>query len=330
MAEDRQILQLLSDGNFHSGQELASQLGMSRSALWKRLQKLQQELAIELYAVSGKGYKLSNSLQLLTPDKLERGLRQSDRLNNLPLIETHLSLGSTNQRALEQAMLSPHQPRLILAERQTAGRGRRGRHWVSPFGRNLYLSLYWWYENMPESIASLSLMVAIILAKHLEAAGVPACELKWPNDVRFQGQKLAGILLEMQGEAAGGCGVVVGIGVNLDLRDNEVEAIDQPWTDVRRILGKNVDRERFAIDLLVELVETLREFPGIPFTTCLDEWHRRDVLLGREVNLTLANQTIHGISRGIDEQGALLLEDDGRVRRFYSGEVSVRLAEDCQ
>ena len=328
MTEDRQILQLLSDGGFHSGQALAATLVISRSALWKRLQKLQQQLGIQLYAVSGKGYKLATPLQLLDPDRLKQQLLQYGSLRVVPVVETHLSLASTNQYALEQARQAPYLHRLVLAERQTEGRGRRGRHWVSPFGRNLYLSLYWWFDNMPESVSCLSLMVAITLAQQLESIGVPACELKWPNDVRYRGRKLAGILLEMQGEAAGGCGIVIGVGVNLDLDEPEAQAIDQPWTDVKRILGKTVERNQFAAEFSQRLIGVMQGFSQGTFTQCLEDWRSRDVLDGRQVDLRLDGEVMQGIARGVDDSGALLLESDGRIRRYYSGEVSVRLAEE--
>jgi len=327
MIDERQLLELLADGAFHSGQDLAVKLGISRSAVWKRLQQLQKTLDIDLYAVSGKGYKLAKPLQLLDPARLRQSLHQQIVLKRLPEIEVHLSLDSTSRQALELSRHAPATPRLVLAEMQTAGRGRRGRQWLSPFGSNLYLSLYWWFDVMPESIATLSLVVGTILARRLEALGVPRCELKWPNDVRYQGKKLAGILLEMQGEASGGCGIVIGVGINLDMTGNEAEAIAQPWTDVKRILGEDIDRNQFAARLTADLIETLSQYSRDKVLACLDAWRCRDVLNGQEVMLELPTETLHGTARGIDSQGALLLEQQGQIRHFFSGELSVRLAE---
>lgn len=327
MADERKLLQLLADGCFHSGQDLAVKLGVSRSAVWKRLQHLQESLGIDLYAVSGKGYKLAKPIQLLELDSLQQSLREVIKSNYLPAIDIYLSTESTNQEALELARPAPQVPRLVLAERQTAGRGRRGRQWLSPFGGNLYLSLYWWFDVMPPAIGGLSLVAAMILARHLEAIGVPRCELKWPNDVRYQGRKLAGILLEMQGEAGGGCGIVIGMGVNLNMQGVAAEAIDQPWTDVTSITGEGIDRNQFTAQLVTMLVETLRQYSEESLAACLDEWQSRDVLTGQMVNLDLPNETVQGLAQGIDAQGAFLLEQNGQIRRFYSGEVSVRLAE---
>ena len=327
MVDDRQILQLLTDGGFHSGVELAARLGLSRTAVWKRLQQLKSTLGIDLYAVSGKGYKLAKPLQLLEPERLQKLLRQTKALTPLPEIEVHMSVDSTNHQALEMAKQSPQTARLILAEMQTAGRGRRGRQWQSPFGCNLYMSLYWWFDVMPESIASLSLVVGVSLAKCLEALGIPRCELKWPNDVRYQGKKLAGILLEMQGEASGGCGIVIGLGVNLDMPNSDAEQIDQPWTDVKRITGQAIDRNQFAARLVLTLMEMLSQYNQETLDNFLEDWRQRDALYGQAVRLELPSETLSGVARGIDAQGALLLEQDGRIQRFFSGELSVRLAE---
>ena len=327
MIDERHILALLADGAFHSGQTLAAKLGITRSAVWKRLHQLQKNLGLEIYAVSGKGYKLARPLQLLDAESLKHSLRQGLALTRVPEFEVYLSLDSTNRHALELSRTAPTTPRLVLAEMQTAGRGRRGRQWLSPFGSNLYFSLYWWFDVMPESIATLSLVVGTILARRLEALGVPRCELKWPNDVRYQGKKLAGILLEMQGEASGGCGIVIGMGINLDMTGNEAEAIAQPWTDVKHILGKGIDRNQFAAQLTIDLIETLSQYSRDKVLACLDAWRRRDVLDGQEVMLELPTETLHGTARGIDSQGALLLEQQGQIRHFFSGELSVRLAE---
>jgi len=327
MTDERQLLQLLADGYFHSGQDLASKLEISRSAVWKRLQHLQESLGFELYAVSGKGYKLAKPIQLLDRDTLKVTLQESINTTCLPEIDIYLTTDSTNKQALEYARQSPQTPRLVLAERQTAGRGRRGREWLSPFGGNLYLSLYWWFDAMPPSIGSLSLVIATILAKQLEAIGVPRCELKWPNDVRYQGKKLAGILLEMQGEAGGGCGVVIGMGINLDMQGHATETIDQPWIDVKNITGKATDRNELAAHMVANLIIILNKISEEDFSILLEEWQYRDVLCGQQVTLELPNETLKGIARGIDAQGAFLLEQNGQIQCFYSGEVSVRLAE---
>lgn len=327
MTNERQLLLQLADGNFHSGQDLAKTLGLSRAGVWKRLQQLQQSLEIELYAVSGKGYKLARPLQLLDVNSLRDSLAQIQAIKVKPELEVHLTLDSTNRRALELAKQAPQQSRLILAEKQTAGRGRRGRQWLSPFGRNLYLSLYWWFDVMPESIPTLSLVAGVCLARCLEAFGMPDCQLKWPNDVYYDGKKLAGILLEMQGEATGGCGIVIGMGINLDMPEADAKQIDQPWTDVKHILGHCIDRNKFTAHLAGALLEMLSTYRQEGITADLEAWRQRDVLIGKTVRLALPGETFHGIARGIDDQGALLLEQDGQINRHFSGELSVRLAE---
>ena len=326
MLDQRRLLQLLADGEFHSGQDLAAALGISRSGVWKRCHALQHSLGVEMYAITGKGYKLARPLELLAPESLQASLAESLGSGPVPEIEVHLSLDSTNRRALELARQAPQVPRLILAERQTAGRGRRGRTWASPFGGNLYMSLYWWFDALPEGLGRLSLVTALILAQRLEAVGIPACEVKWPNDVRYQGKKLAGILLELQAEAGGGCGIVLGLGINLSSQGMTDQHIDQPWTDVSRITGKAVARHPFVTQLASELIASLRQCAQGQPSPWLNDWPRRDVLYGKAVTLELPHETIQGIARGIDIEGALLLEIDGDTRRFFSGEVRFRLA----
>lgn len=320
----RQLLVLLADGRFHSGTELAAAVAVSRSAVWKHLQAL-ADLGLELMAVSGKGYKLSRPLELLDRRLIEQCLDQS-ALACLRDIEIHDVITSTNSYLLDAAQRHCGSGMVCLAEYQSAGKGRRGRRWVSPFGHNVYLSILWHYQNGPASIAGLSLVVGLALAKVLRQAGIEEIGLKWPNDIYWRSRKLGGILIEVSGESGGPCHAVVGIGLNLYLPEPQGQVIDQAWTDLAQILGSaSAERNRLVASLLNALLPLLAEFESKTLSGYLAEWRGFDCMLGKPALVSVGEQQFHGIVRGVDEQGMLLLEQiDGQLRRFASGEVSLK------
>jgi len=317
------ILDVLADGRFHSGEELGAAFGLSRSAVWKHLQAL-RALDIDLYAVRGRGYRLAYPLELLRPEPVLDQLSVRAR-QLLDCLEIHPELDSTNRYLLRRPHANGLPARACMAERQTAGRGRRGRPWVSPFGANLYLSLSWRYAGSPAGLAGLSLAAGVAVARALEACGVAEVGLKWPNDLLAGGGKLAGILLEMTGEASGPCQVVIGVGVNVAMPAAAAQGIDQPWVDLVGLLPQAPSRNRLAGLLLDQLLLTADRYERDGVSPFLDEWQARDAVRDRAVALHLADGTVQGTARGIDEAGALLLETDGALRRFASGEVSLRL-----
>jgi BirA family biotin operon repressor/biotin-[acetyl-CoA-carboxylase] ligase len=218
---------------FVSGQDLADLLGVSRTAVWKQLNKL-EELGLEIESVKGKGYRIPGGITLLD----EQAVRDTMAVDSLPLLamlDLRDAIGSTNAEAMSQIAAGRGSGYVCTAEQQTAGRGRRGREWVSPYARNLYLSAVWEYEQGAAVLEGMSLAVGVVVARALAACGVPPVQLKWPNDLLYEGAKLGGILLEMTGDPAGACQVVVGIGVNVSMPGKAAEGIDQSWTDVSRI-----------------------------------------------------------------------------------------------
>lgn len=316
------ILTALGDGRFHSGEALAHTLGVSRTAVWKHLQAL-AEWGLDVHAVPGKGYRLAAPLELLRREAVLEALDHESR-PLLAELEVHPQLGSTNTHLGTRlaALTSGH---ACLAEYQTAGRGRRGRSWVSPFGANIYLSLLWRFSLSPSSLGGLGLAVGVAVARALHEAGLQEIGLKWPNDILWRGRKLAGTLLEMSGEASGPVAVVIGIGLNVRMPAPAGAAIDQAWVDLETAVGGGVSRNATAGLLLHHLLLTMRQYQTAGLAPFLEEWRRRDLIAGRTVHLQLANRTLTGVAQGVDHTGALLLRDRGTVTSHTAGEVSVRL-----
>lgn len=314
------LLHLLADGRFHSGEVLGRTLGISRSAVWKQLKQL-QALQIPLYSVPGRGYQIPHGLELLDAERIKH-----DCKGLVPALHLFPELDSTNRYLMDLARQGVNSPQLCLAERQTAGRGRRGRAWVSPFAANLYFSLLWPFSSGAAALSGLSLGVALALCKVLETVGLQGARVKWPNDLLVEGRKLSGILLEMCGDAGGPCQVVIGIGVNIAMPVHEGSSIDQPWTDLSSQLTSPLSRNRLAALLLDELTAFLPRFEQEGLTPWLDEWRARDALLNAEVELVLPHERVAGRWRGIDASGAGLFETEAGVRRVLAGDVSLRRA----
>jgi len=229
------LLPLLAAGEFVSGQDLADVLGVSRTAVWKQLNKL-ESLGLEIESTKGRGYRIPGGIDLLD-EQAVRGAMSSGSLPLLATLDLHDVIGSTNAEAMEQIAAGRGSGYVCSAEQQSAGKGRRGRPWVSPYARNVYLSAVWEYEQGAAVLEGMSLAVGVVVARALAACGVPPVQLKWPNDLLYGGAKLGGILLEMTGDPAGACQVVVGIGLNVNMPDEVAAGIDQAWTDVSRIAG---------------------------------------------------------------------------------------------
>jgi BirA family biotin operon repressor/biotin-[acetyl-CoA-carboxylase] ligase len=319
-----QLLNHLADGRIHSGEALGTALGISRMAVWKHLKAL-RDSGIELETVRGRGYRLPVSCELLDRDRILSCIGAATR-DLLGPVEVLLETDSTNTRLRGQALDGARSGSVCLAELQHRGRGRRGKYWVSPFAANLYLSLLWRSPLGAAALGGLSLVTGIAVLRCLRAFGVSGAGLKWPNDILAGDAKLAGILIDVAGESAGPCAVVIGIGVNVAMRPAAAHAIDQAWTDLHRLTGRpDISRNRLAAGLLDSLLPVLQTFDTGGLQPFLTEWQRHDLVCGRRVDLRLHDSTVRGTARGIDAGGALLVETDTGLRRFTSGEVSVRM-----
>lgn len=328
MSDDARIevIRLLSDGCWHSGQDLARHLRISRAAVWQRLQGL-TDWGLELHAVRGRGYRLPQPLELLDEATIRNHL-SPDLQPRLAAIDLFPVLDSTNAWLMAQPNGSDI--RLCQAEYQSAGRGRRGRGWHSPFGANLYMSLAWRFREMPAQFSALGLVAGVSLADALVDMGVRDLGLKWPNDLLWRGRKLAGILVEHRGEGGGPARAVVGIGLNVSMTALQAGQIDQPWVtldEVYRSQGtRRPDRNQLSAGITEALVRALDRFTDQGLAACMERWAKFDLVQGQPVRLEHDGQVITGRGLGIDEEGALLLEVAGQRRRYLSGDVSLRLA----
>lgn len=318
------LLKLLADGEYHSGADLGEKLGVSRAAVWKQIQKL-AELSVVIESVKGLGYRIPGGLDLLSELEIFSSMDPvaGDCLQNFTLLQ---QVDSTNSYLLATPFGTGAS--VCLAEQQSAGRGRRGRTWVSPYGKNIYLSCTWTFESGVSALEGLSLAVGVALIKALEECGLSGLGLKWPNDVLWEGRKVAGILLEMTGDASGQCRVVVGIGMNVDMDVDSSSAIDQPWVNLQEIaaaLSVNlVSRSVIVAKLLNHLLLLLEGYQAQSFSAWRDCWLQLDVFSGQEVSIFSGARESVGVARGVDESGALLLERDGVLERCCGGEISVR------
>ncbi len=320
------LLPLLANGEFHSGQALADAMGVSRTAVWKQANRLAADLGFTIESVRGKGYRIVGGIDLLDAQRVKAALdaRASALLTRLEILDT---VDSTNAEVMRRIGQGASSGLVCSAERQTAGRGRRGRQWVSPYASNLYVSLLWEFSQGAAALEGLSLAVGVAVARSLRACAVPAVQLKWPNDVLFGGAKLGGILLEMTGDAAGSCKVVIGVGLNVAMPAAAAGAIDQAWTEIRTITAnKYPGRNQLLVALLNELLPLAANFEQQGFSAWCDEWRSLDAFAGTAVVLNTGTAQLGGIARGVDQRGALQLETTTGLQSIYGGEISLRAA----
>lgn len=308
------LISILADGEFHSGEQLGEQLGMSRAAINKHVHTL-KEWGIDVFTVTGKGYCLAFAMQLLDEKVINTKL-DAGRLAVIPVID------STNQYLLDR-MDSLQSGDACVAEYQQAGRGRRGRQWVSPFGTNLYLSMYWRLEQGPAAAMGLSLVIGIVLAEALQEQGAQDIRVKWPNDIYMDDRKLAGILVELTGKTGDAAQIVIGAGINLAMRTQAAEAINQGWVNLQDA-GVTVDRNALSALIINKMRTALAEFEQDGLSPFIERWAALDNFINRPVKLLIGDREIFGIARGIDQQGGLILEQDGVRKSWVGGEISLR------
>jgi len=321
MDRNHAILHALADGHFHSGEALAATLGVTRAAVWKKVHAL-EKLGLAVFKVPGRGYRLADPLQLLQAEAISAALSPAcrERLKDLAVLDV---VDSTNTWLQQQ----PGEPRACLAEFQSAGRGRRGRGWVSPFGANLYLSLAWRFDEWPSGFTALGMVTAIAAVRALSALGVNGVRIKWPNDLIAAGRKLGGVLIDIQGEPPGATRAVIGLGLNVRMPAEAAEHIDQPWMDLATLTDdRPPERNALAAALIEALVTALDPFSLQGFAAFTEDWRELDLVAGRAVALHSHEQTVTGVAAGVDEQGALLLRTAQGMKRFVSGDVSLRVA----
>lgn len=312
-----QMLTLLADGNYHSGQKIADNVDVSRAYIWKLMQQL-QEYGLDIETVAGRGYIWRSPSTLLNDENFSLAL---SALNIS--YDYHLVVDSTNQY-LKDNFKDKH---LVVAEFQTAGRGRRGRAWQSPMATNLYFS-YGWKTSLPvQQLGGLSLVIGVSIAETLEKIGFDDLQLKWPNDVRVNQKKLAGVLIELSGDASGDLDVVIGVGLNVNMQSEQSD-IGQDWTSLACLRGKPILRQGILLSLLQQLQFNLATFEEKGFNAFQKIWNCYDETVDRSVVIKKPNEELAATARGVDDNGALLIETESGVDSIYVGELSLRLADE--
>lgn len=317
------LLQILADGQYHSEAELARCMEITPTEIFKYFSSLGEQLASEAVFDPDKGYCLIGGLDLLIKENIQKWLDPgiTDFIGEWTI---HQSIDSTNSWLMARARADAPRGALCLAERQTAGRGRLGRYWVSPFGRNIYCSLLWRYAFPPSELGGLSLACGVAVARALTNLGVPDIKIKWPNDLLWDTRKLGGLLLEVGGESHGPCFVVVGIGINVKIPIGASSFIDQPWIDLDSIPSASaLDRNQIIAAILNELVQALVLYGSRRLHAFLDDWHRYDFFsYGEKLSLTLGSEIHTGAYLGITREGALNIRVEGKCVSYTVGEVN--------
>ncbi|HDN26565.1 MAG TPA: biotin--[acetyl-CoA-carboxylase] ligase [Thioploca sp.] len=334
-----QILLMLADGQKHTAEQLIKQLALSAAALEQAINTL-TAYGVRLHLLGANTYQLKDALELLDKSRILAALptKTTERLADIEILEV---IDSTNRYALAQPQKAV--PLACLAEYQTAGRGRQGRQWISPYASGLCLSIKHRYAGSHHSLAGLNIALAVTVVRVLQSLGAIEVGLKWPNDVLWRGRKLAGLLLESR--LTQDCEVVIGIGINVKMPSVDARtivaqknAITQPWVDLCTVLGQTISRNTLAAMLIDQCLQTLITYPQIGLAAFQAEWHRVDLSYGQPVTLEIPSKgetaaekhfnnkaLVTGTAWGIDEQGALLLQVGNQKRRYVYGEVSLRL-----
>ena len=319
-----QLIEYLADGEHHSGEELGKHLGISRTAVWKQLQKAEEEFGLSIEKKRGLGYRLEGGCDLLNKNAIQESLQGAAKALPLQLFS---EIDSSNSELLRQAASGSPGNIICAAEFQNAGRGRMGRQWISPYGRNLYFSVLWEFHGGAAALEGLSLCVGVAIARALHSIGLDGLQLKWPNDVLLNGKKLAGILLEMQGDADGNCHVVIGIGLNVDMRGCDTSGITQAWADLHSTLPSKPDRSKLLSLLCNHLADVILDFEKYGFSHFKDDWQQLDAFNNKKVEIILGKNHILGTAIGINDGGALKLETTEGIKEFHGGEISLRSAQ---
>lgn len=319
----RLILGMLAPQRFISGEEIGAKLSISRAAVAKHIRDLNC-WGVDIFSVKGKGYRLARPLEMLDEGGIRSYLaehRKETPIHLFPVID------STNRYWMERYQQLPPSGSCCLAEMQTAGRGRRGRSWHSPFASSLYMSVYWFSDKAMAELMGLSLAIGLEIAQWLEQFGIADVTVKWPNDIYIGGEKVAGILIEMAGESDGHCHLVVGVGLNLELPADASEQIDQAFTDLARHLNPLPGRNQLAAGLLNATLAALHRYHQQGMDPVVERWQQYDHFAGKPVRLLMGGHAVEGVARGINHQGALQVETAQGIRPYYGGEISVRGAD---
>lgn len=315
------ILHLLTDGKFHSGEAIAAHFKTSRATVWNAIQDA-EKLGVEVFSVRGRGYKLPQAIQLLDEQSVLNAIGEQ---RNWFKLEVHDHLESTNSYLMKKASTGEAHATCVAANLQSKGRGRRGRQWQAGLGASLTFSLLWRFQCGASALSGLSLAVGVALIRTLHTLGIQQAQLKWPNDVLIGGEKLAGILIELQGDMEGPSAAVIGVGVNLNLPSKIKNQIDQPATDLNGLAIKPINPNQLLGILLKDLASVLSSFEQDGFAKVRAEWLKYHAYHQKPVRMLHPDgrETV-GTAIDVAEDGILLVKTALGEQRFSSGEISLR------
>ncbi|WP_193038790.1 bifunctional biotin--[acetyl-CoA-carboxylase] ligase/biotin operon repressor BirA [Pseudoalteromonas nigrifaciens] len=319
------ILNALNQGGFISGQVLGEQLGISRAAISKHIKSL-QEMGLDIFKVTGKGYSLNSQVGLLNQAQIQQHYQALGATT--AKVEVHPIIDSTNSELMRriQAKTELESGTVIVAEMQQLGRGRRGRVWQSPFGANLYYSYFWRLDDGIQAAMGVSIVVGLAVYDAIKALYNIEVELKWPNDIYLNKQKLAGVLVELDAQPQGPCQLVIGIGINLQMPESFSQHIDQAWTDLSQHT-QQLNKNQLVASLTYYLEQRLEQYSESGLQSMHQQWNALNAFAGECVELNTGHRSWRGICEGIDSQGGIRIRQDGEVKSYYGGEISLRKAQ---
>ncbi|KTD18945.1 bifunctional biotin--[acetyl-CoA-carboxylase] ligase/biotin operon repressor BirA [Legionella jordanis] len=319
------LLKELADGECHSGNALGERLSISRTAVWKHVRQL-LEWGLPIQRIPQQGYQLNTPISFLD----ERTIIKHLHLRNFETpLQFHIQpiIGSTNQFLKE--LTGDSTLSICCAEMQTAGRGRFGRQWISPFAENIYFSSRWQLDCCLSQLSGLSLLVGLAVLAALKDSGIDeTIQLKWPNDLIWSHKKLCGILIEVIAESNGCAQVIIGIGLNVNTETDKLPIPDKPWCSLYEITGKRQDRNHLLANLIYQLHQHMREFLNSGFASFLSDWQTVDYLAGKLITVSQPNGLLQGKALGVNQFGQLCLQDEAGVcHELSSGDTSVNTIE---
>ena len=319
------VLNILSDGKFHSGEAIAKHFKVSRVSIWQVITEA-EKLGVEIFSVRGKGYSLSHPVQFIDEVKVKKAIGEMASWFNIKVFDI---LDSTNNFLMQEAPKGYPHASCVVANIQTSGKGRRGRQWQSSLGENLTFSFLWRFTKGAAALSGLSLAVGTSLIRSLKKIDVNQALLKWPNDILVNDdegyKKLAGILIELQGDMDGQSTAIIGVGINLKLSKKQLAKIDQPAIGINQCIDNEVDRNEFLGIIIKDLTEVLAKFESNNFEYFKDEWQSYDAFQDQSISISLGDGgIISGKEHGVNNMGALEVITEDGIKTFSSGEVSIR------
>jgi len=315
------ILQRLVDGKFHSGEALAQHFGVSRATVYKAVSDA-QSLGVEIFSVRGRGYKLPEPVEFLEAPAVLQAIGEQRNWFHLEILDTVVSTNTYLMQAASQG--APHVT-CVATQLQTGGKGRRGRTWFAQLGASLTFSLLWRFQCGAAALSGLSLAIGVGLMRSLIDLGIDHAALKWPNDVLVDGKKLAGILIELQGDMEGESAAVIGVGINYQLPQALLNQINQPAIGVSQITTQQFSKSMLLGNLLKHLAEVLKAFEVGGFTSIKAEWLRYHAYHNKTVRMLMPNGVeTQGVVKDVADDGILMVETALGLQRFSAGEISLR------